>query len=322
MDIEAETHEVNTMPWAAPAYHQQGPYSNAFGLPEMDSAALVTTGQQLDMVEDETKEATDVSSSTLLKPALDESSDHAVVTAIEAEDVEIIASAHQQPTCTSSTSLRSLINTSLQQSSDVPSTTGIDDCPLDTTCPVRSPIQGQLAALVGQFPVLDTERPLLPLRRRQPVLRNGAATQRQSSKSRVPCSMCRKYLGVTADDIQTHLRRHLDELSGEHICKECQIGFVTLNDLEWHRHCVSASPSHCGYSFDQFHTCTGHHPPGPNSIAWSEHDRMQLWTGLRHWEQLQIRSLMQDIDKALMVFREPSEHQSSEDAICARSTYP
>lgn len=163
-------------------------------------------------------------------------------------------------------------------------------------------------------------RPEKLLQQRALLLRIGASRRPGVSKPLVCCALCNSPFGKTGDEVRAHVEIHMTELSGVHTCHICQIGFVRRADLDWHRRCASDKDDvRCGFDFHHRDYCTGHHPPHNTGGKLSDNQRMQLFTGLRNWEQAQLQSLMRSFDDALEATKEISRDCWSISAACRRS---
>lgn len=132
------------------------------------------------------------------------------------------------------------------------------------------------------------ELPLCLLRSASSLIRHGASPRPRLTKPPPPCPLCGSSFVQGAAHLSSHLRRHLEELQGEHNCDACDVGFVHQADLIRHRQCAAAG--HCGFDFEHLYECTGHHPAGEFDGLLSDRDRFQLCYRLRDWEQTQLRA--------------------------------
>lgn len=136
----------------------------------------------------------------------------------------------------------------------------------------------------------------LPIRSRSSLTRLGASLRPKKSKPVLFCPLCHAMWGRNVRDIGDHVRTHIQELKGEHVCFDCDIGFVHTQDLN--AHLVHASHNHCGFSFEHQYECSGHHPPGEFDDILSDNGRAQLCNMLRHWEQSQLHALIASVEEA------------------------
>ena len=136
--------------------------------------------------------------------------------------------------------------------------------------------------------------PFGALRRRSSLIRNGASPRPRSSKTLPPCPLCRIKFGESTVGVHAHLRKHSEELKGEHACQSCQVGFRRVADLERHQQC--AKNGNCGFEFDHEDLCQGHHPPVMDGQGFSDHDRFKLLYKLRDWEQSPLQAYLRHVD--------------------------
>lgn len=144
------------------------------------------------------------------------------------------------------------------------------------------------------FPPVAFVLPLLP---RSKLLEIGS-NSRSSSNQVPPCPLCREDFGHNSAEIAQHIEVHLKNLNGQHVCEQCQIGFVHRADLD--KHLQSAlSDVHCGFNFEHQDACTGHHPPGEFDEFLTDRDRAALSCQLQNWELSQLRAFMCALDDAV-----------------------
>lgn len=140
----------------------------------------------------------------------------------------------------------------------------------------------------------------LPIRTRSALLRAGASLRPHKTKPPPLCPLCKDPWPKVFSELRNHLQSHTSDLKGEHLCKDCDIGFVHREDLD--RHLQSAAmQDHCGFPFEHQFECTGHHPKDEFDDILSDHERVMLCTQLRHWEQSQLRAFMNHLDGMVQI---------------------
>ena len=117
----------------------------------------------------------------------------------------------------------------------------------------------------------------------------------------VPCGICRKSFDAALPQaLFAHLAGHFDRRYSYNRCDECQINFVSIQDLRAHLKSVALNKS-CGYMFNHTHPCGGHHPTrkrtgrGPavhqqKAATDRDSDRFDFCYRLRGWEHAQLTS--------------------------------
>jgi hypothetical protein len=136
------------------------------------------------------------------------------------------------------------------------------------------------------------------------LVKAGARRPFDFIRPQIPCPMCAKRPGRTIVEIRQHVvDSHMPGLTGEHVCVECDIGFVHLRDLE--RHLQSASQGHCGFNIDHGNfPCTGHHPKGEWNDFLQDWARDSVCQQLRQWEQAQLHGFRRVNDDVTRIAEE------------------
>ena len=125
------------------------------------------------------------------------------------------------------------------------------------------------------------------------LIYKGASPRFRGHKRPVFCALCREHLGHGITEVRAHLDQHSKTIEGGFSCETCQIKFTHERDFE--RHQTAASHGHCGFDFDHAEPCQGHHPPDIFSEMLTDNDRMQFSHRLLHWEQMQLRTYLDQV---------------------------
>ena len=125
------------------------------------------------------------------------------------------------------------------------------------------------------------------------LIYKGAAPRWHNNKRPMLCALCQETLGHSIAEVRAHLDQHSKTIEGGFSCQTCQIRFTHERDFE--RHQTAASHGHCGFDFDHAEPCQGHHPPDIFSEMLTDNDRMQFSHRLLHWEQMQLRTYLDQV---------------------------
>ena len=131
------------------------------------------------------------------------------------------------------------------------------------------------------------------------LIYKGASPRFRGHKRPVFCALCREHLGHGITEVRAHLEQHSKTIDGGFSCQTCQIKFTHERDFE--RHQTAASHGHCGFDFDHAEPCQGHHPPDIFSEMLTDNDRMQFSHRLLHWEQVQLRTYLDQVSDLISV---------------------
>lgn len=141
--------------------------------------------------------------------------------------------------------------------------------------------------------------PIRTIHTRSTLIRMGANPRPNKEKGTPPCPLCHCSFGIELDDIREHMRRHMTDLQGEHVCAACSIGFRDRTDLKLHESWASKKKPHCGFNFEHNRPCTGHHRPDESDIGHEYSDRVKLWYFLKDWEQAVLQLFMDRVNEML-----------------------
>ena len=182
------------------------------------------------------------------------------------------------------------------------------DIPMEEVLPggLEDPAETAPNLALYRYPEKPNPRPLHPVAeeeqgrvgRKSLIHRHGRMTVASPQREEF-CTFCDTPFEEILEELMSHLRRHLDVLTGSHLCADCQIEFVHSEDLEMHK--AAASRGHCAFGFPHLTDCHGHHPPSPESQMdlMSDWDGLRLCTRLRDWDQAQLHAYMASVSRLL-----------------------
>ena len=107
--------------------------------------------------------------------------------------------------------------------------------------------------------------------------------------------LCRKPFERDNEQLLAHIRAHIDELSNNYKCHECEIWFQRLENLEFHLQCVKTG-TYGFFEHDSDHQCDGHHHPEEATSENPCHAHFKLQSFLWNFEQAQLDSLIIGIE--------------------------